>query len=168
MLRLRRSRNTTNIENKVETDEEQDDMNEVFENDNTIDIVAIPNASDLDIESEIDSDDENEEELTTIDTEKLSYHQIYNSYNADQKKLEEGHQYVWVEGEKECSEILENVYLLTENEKIIRNSSPTDLFSKFFSKEMKNHIIKSSMENDLVIPMKELDIFIGIILLTVQ
>jgi len=148
----------------------QENSFQLFEYNDYIDIAMLPSTNDSDIESDSDSDDDlaNEEDLSEQIQHKLSYRQVFQNYYSDQKFLEENHVYDWVLGEVPHVEIPKNEYLLKEHDKKkIHKSSPTELFEIFFSNEMKNYIIESSAENGLNISMNELNIFLGIIILTI-
>jgi len=56
--------------------------------------------------------------------------------------------------------------LTTSQKKIIRDSSPVQLFEIFFSAEMKNHIIEATNLNNGELSLSDLNIFIGILILS--
>lgn len=142
------------------------DSCEMFERENQIDITMLPDKNNSDIESGSDSDTSDVEEVSAEVANILSYKKVYESYSENQKYLEPNHKYEWVLGAKNSS-VPANEYLLKDSyKKMIRKSSPCELFETFFSTEMKNHIIDSSFENDLKLSVSNLNIYIAIIILT--
>lgn len=141
-----------------------------FEYDNNIDIALIPdpNTSDIEDESEGDgTDSDNESENCDVGDKVMSYRQVYNNYSNNQKYLEKDHQYSWADTEKVYPDAISNEYLLKESDqKAIYNSSPVEIFEMFFSNSMKEYIVQASQENRLKISLHELEVFIGIIILT--
>jgi len=94
-----------------------------------------------------------------------SYHTTSEDYNNTQKKLEEIHEYVWVEGEKIYENLLKNKVLLSDSDKKkISNSSPGEIFEFFFSAELKKYLIKATKENGYDLSTTDLDTFLGIII----
>lgn len=139
-----------------------EDSDSDFENDTDDD-----SENDSDDVSCSDSDNNNDDTTKEFIEKKLSYHQAKLNYSNKQKKLEENHDYQWIEGEQVYDDIPTNEYLLIDKErKKIANSSPTELFELFFSKEMQQYIVEASNLNDLDLSIEELDKFIAIILLS--
>lgn len=143
----------------------------MLERNHHIEVSMLPQADTSDLESESDS---NNEENESDDEERsneihniLSYKQIHAQYLPTQKNLEDDHKYDWEKGEKVYNEIPVNEYLLKESDKKkISSTSPTELFEMFFSSEIKTYIIEASAENGITVSLFDLDIFIGIIILS--
>lgn len=131
-------------------------------------IVMLPNADDSGDSDESESDEEEVDDSKTCDTlPRISYEKAVENYTENQQKLEIHHNYVWVEGEKECHGNVQNEILLTDAQKIkIRNLQPVELFETFFSTEIKNYIIEATKENDYDLTILDLNTFIGIIILS--
>jgi len=90
-----------------------------------------------------------------------------NNIHVLRKNLENDHKYEWASGEKVYDKIPVNEYLLKESDiKKISSSSPTELFEMFFSSKIKTYILEASAENGLTMSLFDLDIFIGIIILS--
>ena len=67
-----------------------------------------------------------------------SYRKVSANYNANQKKMEDGHAYQWIDGEAKYDDDLSNNVLLSQTDKKKKlASSPTDLFGIFFSETWK-------------------------------
>ena len=140
---------------------------EVDENENgDFDAVFIPQPDDSG-----DSDSESEdEELASVDgaIPKVSYSQVLDSYNEDQEKLEENHEYVWVPGEFSYEQSADDEILLPDRtKKMICQSTPVDFFELFFSKDMKTYIIENTCQNGCDLSPDDFDVFLGIIILSI-
>lgn len=140
-----------------------EDMAEFDENDD----VFIPNPDDSG-DSGDDSDPEIDTNTSYVFNEATNYRQMSANYQSSQKKLEESHEYVWINGEKLYTDPLNDEILLTDTDKQkILSSNPVELFENFFSRELKDFIISATRENGLEVSPEDFDAFIGIILFTV-
>lgn len=127
------------------------------------------NPSSSDSENNHDSDDSGSSDPSDAmdDFQYPSYRNVLDECSKNRKKLEPGHEFTWIDGEKAYTDDLKDEIILSESiKKKIRASSHVDLFHFFFSKELKTYIIEASNENGLDISHDELDIFLGIILLS--
>ena len=106
--------------------------------------------------SDFDSDCEHE-------IPNITYNKARANYSEKQDKLEKGHEFTWIEGEKLHPDSCEDKVLLSESQKKkIRRSEPFQLFETFFSIEMKKYIIDACKDNGYDLKFKDLDTFIGI------
>ncbi|KAL7290371.1 hypothetical protein TKK_0016063 [Trichogramma kaykai] len=97
-----------------------------------------------------------------------SYDKVRQQYTYDQKKLASDHEYEWIDGEKSFPNVVKNEFLLSEaTKKKIRSASFTEVFEYFFSTEMKNYLIESTKENDYKLSLQNLNVFIGIIVISI-
>lgn len=123
-------------------------------------MIMLPNADDSGDSDGAGSDSEDANESFPC----ISYREATNNYSEKQKKLEESHEYSWIEGEKKYSNNFENEILLTGAQKTkILGCLPVEIFELFFSISMKNHIIEATKENGYDITIHDLNTFIGII-----
>lgn len=130
-------------------------------NDSYDDIVTVPNPDDSGSDSS-DFDADSGDEIANI-----TYKEACKTYTEDQTKLEGDHVFNWVEGEKKYHDDLEDEILLKEStKKKIRESKPVELFETFFSTEMKQYIINACKENNFDLNLKDLNTFVGIVILT--
>ncbi|XP_066580967.1 piggyBac transposable element-derived protein 3-like [Prorops nasuta] len=174
-----RARKTTDSDFSEEGNSQERD--ELLERDDHIQRIVLPNANDSgdsddfdDFEdgsderkSSLDEDEFDEEDLDDELGESFnsSFRQMAQKYTESQKKLEGNHEYLWENGEKKCTEPLENKILLSDKDKkLIFSSLPTELFEFFFSKELKEHIIDCSKVNELDLTLKDFDAFVGILI----
>jgi len=82
--------------------------------------------------------------------------------------LEPNYTYVWANGEKKYDKYPKNENLLSEKTKqFICDSSYIQLFELFFSTDLKNYIIESTRRNDYNLTLDDLDIFLGIIIISI-
>ena len=96
-----------------------------------------------------------------------SYDDVYKSYSSSQKKLENDHQYKWLDGEHNHNRTFTNeIFFRKSDKESILKSTPTNLFECFFTLELKDHIIECTKINDCEMSRTELDVFIGIIIFT--
>jgi len=114
----------------------------------------LPIADTSDLESELDSNDEGNEndEYSNKIYNILSYKQIHEQYSLTQKNFENDHKYEWASEEKVYlwMNIPMNEYLLKESDiKKIFSLSPTELFEMFFSSEINMYILEASAKNGL-------------------
>jgi hypothetical protein len=108
--------------------------------------------------SDFDSDCEHE-------IPNITYNKARANYSEKQDKLEKGHEFTWIEGEKLHPDSCEDKVLLSESQKKkIRRSEPFQLFETFFSIEMKKYIIDACKDNGYDLKLKDLDTFIGIVI----
>ncbi|XP_058810261.1 piggyBac transposable element-derived protein 2-like [Phymastichus coffea] len=137
--------------------------------------IFIPNPDDSGTDGDSSSDTDNSEsELPDEDNSEseihvpnVSYRSVFESYTEKQKLLEPNHTFSWCEGEKVYSVDLKDQLLLPDSVKQkISSMSHVELFEIFFSEEIKNYITQASEENDLKLSSKELNTFIGILLLS--
>ena len=122
-----------------------------------------------DSENNYDSDNSGSSESNNgmDDFQYPSYRNVIDNYSKNIKKLEPDHEFIWVDGEKSYSYDLEDEITLSKCIKNkIRASSHVDLFELFLSKELKTYIIEATKENGLDISHDDLDIFVGILLLS--
>lgn len=124
-------------------------------------------------EEDSDSDDSGEQSVsdkTNQDPEfpfSQSYDNVYEKYNNSQKKLEPDYDFKWTPGEFHHDKVLEdNIMLGKQTQNEILKSTPTQLFERFFSLEIKNYIIACTKVNGLEISLPDLEVFIGIIIFT--
>lgn len=118
------------------------------------------NCSDNESESELDDDKE-----FNFFLEKNSYSKISKTYNENNKKLENGHVYGWIDGEQVYQKKIENEIVMSDaNIKKIKNMSPVQLFETFFSDDIKNYIIECTNLNGYNLTLSELNTFIGILI----
>lgn len=111
-----------------------------------------------DSSSDFDSDCEHE-------IPNITYNKARANYSEKQDKLEKGHEFTWIEGEKLHPDSCEDTVLLSESQKKkIRRSEPFQLFETFFSIEMKKYIIDACKDNGYDLKLKDLDTFIGIVI----
>ncbi|XP_032688514.1 piggyBac transposable element-derived protein 3-like [Odontomachus brunneus] len=97
----------------------------------------------------------------------MTYDKICKSYRENQDKLEKGHEFKWVNGEKKYTcDLMDKVLLKDTQKKRIRESKPVELFEQFFSVDMTDYMIDASKENGLNLNMDDLNTFIGIILVS--
>ncbi|XP_043271229.1 piggyBac transposable element-derived protein 2-like [Venturia canescens] len=165
-LNVRRVRRINTVENVEKNDHEE--------------ITFIPNPEDSgesdcndgnDSSSSIDrsdtsTDDEGDEDHHTIQPVQ-SYRKVSENYNVNQKNLEDGHEYRWVDGEAKYNDDLLNIVLPSEKDKKnILASSPTDLFEMFFSETLKKYIIDATTEHGYQLTRDRLDKFLGVIIFT--
>lgn len=151
----------------------RDDNVEIEEDENGgYNAIYIPDMNDSgDSDSDSGTDGESDAEVLYLNNfegvSKVSFRQVLDSYTENQSQLEPEHTYEWVDGEYKYNESLKNEILLSDStKKIIRNSSAVELFELFFSKEMKDYIIECTILNGYNLTENELDIFIGILVLT--
>lgn len=120
--------------------------------------------------SRMPSDSESDEDLDEDSTSGIpqqSYAKTYENYNSNQTKLEPDHQYIWVSGEAKYEDNLSNEILLSEKTKSdILGKSIVELFDLFFSAELKKYIIDATHANNYDLTEKDLDVFVGILVLT--
>lgn len=115
------------------TEYEFDDSDNFYD-----EIVQLPNENDSgDSDSDLDDESYVEEENMKNYLEDLidqySYKKLFNMYIEDQSKLENDHNYVWVDGEKEHRNYLQDEFLLNKSQKKkIHSSSYVELFELFF------------------------------------
>lgn len=116
-----------------------------------------------------DSDSEFEDlQISDNEISNINYRQISSNYQEDQSKLEPNHTYVWKSGEKKYENYPEDENLLSENtKKFIRESSYVQLFELFFSTDLKKYIIESTRINGYDLTSNDLDIFVGIIIVSI-
>ena len=142
-------------------------INEIEETENEdFDAIYIP-ASDNSGDSGSDSDVEEESNLIQ-EFSNISYRKVSENYEAEQAKLEADYNYSWVSGEQQYNECPENVILLPDHiKKMLSELSSIQLFELFFSKNMKDYIIESTRKNDFCLTSNELDVFLGIKVLSI-
>jgi len=105
--------------------------------------------------------------LIILHLSQYSYKKVFSLYVEDQIKLEKDHIYVWVDGEKKYNNNLENLCFLSDSQKrTISNYSHVELFEQFFSDDMKNYIVQVTNENGYALTLGDLNIFIGILILS--
>lgn len=140
-----------------------------------LDVAFIPGCDD----SDGGSDSENESEMNS-DTylPRGSYEQVKSVYNNRQKRLEENHDFQWVEGAYENlddeggfisadGEEYREICLNHDVKMELKSKNAKELFELFFSSEIKEHIIESSSERGLNITVETLDAFVGILVLSI-
>lgn len=142
---------------------------EVQQRNDRFDVAIFPNTSDSGESEDDESSDEielNESFMTSdFDFPSHSYSTVCNSYNNNQKKLEETHEYTWKNGEHIYSDSVTNEIILSDSDKkIISNSSHVELFGFFFSAELKAYLIEATQENGYELSVNDLDTFLGIII----
>lgn len=164
----KRSETSSNLSRKKNKVGHSEPEIEVDEYENHIDMVFIPDqndSGDSGDESEYDDDENEEMESDFIESVPHSYRQVADSYDQDQTKLEESHQYNWVNGEKIYNDAPSVEVLLSEKDrKNIVECTPVELFELFFSKELKNYILEATKENGLDLSLEEFDVFIGFLI----
>ncbi|XP_046745680.1 piggyBac transposable element-derived protein 3-like [Diprion similis] len=143
----------------------------------SFDAIFIPESNDSGDSGDSGSDSESENSPNFIDEiendpstaiPKTSYQKILNNYEEDQSKLEPDHNYIWEDGEKKYYEFPKNEILLPgSSREVIRNASNTQLFEFFFSEELKNFIVEATRENNFNMTSNDLDVFLGIIILSI-
>lgn len=125
------------LKNKKSNDDFSNEL-EITEHEDHLEMVYVPNpddSGDSGDESNTENRDPNE-----LDNDSCfltdSYGQMTKNYTESQKKLEENHEYDWINGEKIYGEPLTNTILLSDNDrKNILASSLKELFEYFFSKD---------------------------------
>jgi len=132
------------------------------------DVIIIPQDDGSGV-SDSGSESESEDcQISENEIPKISYHQVLSNYEEDQSKLEPNYTYVWANGEKKYDKYPENENLLSEKtKKFIRDSSYIQLFELFFSTDLKNYIIESTRRNNYNLTLDDLDIFLGIIIISI-
>ncbi|XP_058810121.1 piggyBac transposable element-derived protein 3-like [Phymastichus coffea] len=145
---------------------------EFDEEENYDEAVFIPNP---DSSGESDGDDSRYENDDFDDSENeveeffpsSSYRKVLQGYEPSQKKLEDDHQFVWVDGEKKYHSNLKNEILLSEKDKnFISQCSDSKLFELFFSTDIKQYIIEATKINGYDLTPEKLNAFLGIIIFT--
>lgn len=144
-------------------------LDEAVDDDNMSSDEENSNGSDSDDGSEDGDIEENSDWIVRV-TDMIpskSYEKVLDQYTEDQKKLEPNHLYEWLEGEKKFDESPTNEIMLSESTiKKIRNASLTEVFEYFFSRDMKNYIIESTIMNDYELTLDDLNTFIGVIVMS--
>ena len=147
----------------------KDHLYEIQENEFYNDVMFIPDGDDSEGSENVFDEDlevnENSPNEFDFSYPPQSYSKIYDNYNNSQKKLEETHNYNWIEGEKIYENPLVNEILLKDaDRKKILNSSHVELFEYFFSDEFKTYIIEATKENGYELTLSDLNTFVGIII----
>ncbi|XP_058810548.1 piggyBac transposable element-derived protein 3-like [Phymastichus coffea] len=163
-----------------------DNLNvELFENDDYIEAVLIPDPDDSgsggsgnednndDVETESNDDDENEDDEDESDlTNSLqltSFRTVLDGYDSKQKKLEPDHKYDWMTGECTYNDIMTNDILLIVSDmqkKHILSLSLIELFEDYFSISFKQYIIDATVQHGYNLSADRLDVFLGIVIFT--
>lgn len=165
----RPSRSNPSAQGAIEYDEREE-----FINANIIPNADDSGESDSDISmngnSEDSSEDKSDSEQVDNSTSTFtvhSYDDVYKSYSSSQKKLENDHQYKWLDGEYNHNRTFTNeIFLRKSDKESILKSTPTNLFECFFTLELKDYIIECTKINGCEMSRTELDVFIGIIIFT--
>lgn len=165
----RPSRSNPSAQGAIEYDEREE-----FINANIIPNADDSGESDSDISmnghSEDSSEDNSDSEQVDNSTSTFtvhSYDDVYKNYSSSQKKLENDHQYKWLDGEYNHNRTFTNeIFLRKSDKEIILKSTPTNLFECFFTLELKDYIIECTKINGCEMSRTELDVFIGIIIFT--
>ncbi|XP_066599933.1 piggyBac transposable element-derived protein 3-like [Prorops nasuta] len=165
----RPSRSNPSAPGAIEYDEREE-----FINANIIPNADDSDESDSDIStngnSEDSSEDNSDSEQVDNSTSTFtvhSYDDVYKSYSSSQKKLENDHQYKWLDGEYNHNRTFTNeIFLRKSDKESILKSTPTNLFECFFTLELKDYIIECTKINGCEMSRTELDVFIGIIIFT--
>lgn len=168
-------RNRTNLHNILE-DLENDSSLEI--GDRNGDLVFVPDANVNDsVETEDatavasgDSDESDDDGYIDIDQiEGGSYEYVSDKYDDSQKLLEPDHVYDWVSGEHNIQsiDIQEDIFLSPNQKQEILGMRPVQLFEKFFSQDLKSHIIDCTLENGYALAPKNFNKFLGILIASV-
>lgn len=162
--RSMRSRKRLIMEYECEIDEFEDEDN----------MVILPNPedsgdSDTDDETQIGNSSHDSDDLDGHEVQSISYRKVFENYSQTQRLLEPDHAYEWKEGEKLCVGNINDELLLSNNVKSqIRNSSLTELFELFFSKNLKKYVVGAPCERGFDLSMNDFEVFIGILLLSLS
>ena len=137
------------------------------------DAIYIPesdNSGDPGSDSENFDSDFYSEETSNVDHEFsiISQKKVLKNYEAEQDILEPDYEYSWVSEERNYKVCVENVNMPPERtKKVLRELSYIQLFELFFSKNIKDYIIERTPENGFFMSLKELDVFVGILVLLI-
>lgn len=147
----------------------REELIEVEENENgTANAIFIPCSNDSGSSDSSESDTESDDFSNGINFPKMSYRQVRDSYEENQTKLAPNHGYEWIIGERQYHEIPKNNILLSDKtKKFLKTLSSVQLFELFFSSDLKEYIIKCTNSNGYQLTANELDIFLGIIIMTI-
>lgn len=160
-------------------DEIQADSEEIGEDPYFIDVAFIPNASYNEIVDDddyasnndsvinyVDGSDNNEDNLNEDDIVGGSYEYYFQSYDNQQKLLENDHTYNWLPNEHEQIPVPEDedLFLSDEQKESIRKMTCVEIFEMFLSKELKFYIIEATKERDFELHEDRFDVFIAILI----
>lgn len=157
----RKSPGTNIVTQRVDTLED-DDATE-----NEHELVFVPNnGNDSDVEG-LDSDSEDNNVLL-FEASVNSYKRIYEKYDPSSKKLENSHEYRWVDGEKKYDPPPRlDMFSINEIKTQMTGKEPVEYFEMFFSKEMKDYFLEATAENELEIDHEKFDNFVGIAIFSI-